>query len=261
MFHAFQYENRDDRFPNDLHLLNYPDDLLNYSMKYQENVELSKALHSKESFVKFVGIRKERMNRIGEIINQEFLTETAEGLAEYNGTMALKQLSEEKYTTRIREYSAKISSLTTDQFNIRRISYYVGVLFFLSCFKNGYHFNPRTTGGKTYFSQLVEAHLFDSTPDNTENMTDVIDEMFSKYVADKRNRLRQFLDVPRTETGFSGLICGYDPMNMFIIDGIVLCSHFVMLQSVDNGEQKFLNGQVLLKMEDGSDNSVVAYIC
>jgi hypothetical protein len=260
MFHAFQYENHDKRFPNDLHLLNYPDDLLNYWMKYQENVELSKALHSRDSFLKFVGIRKQRMSRIGEIINQEFLAETAEGLAEYNGTMALKQLAEDKYKTRIGEYSAKLSSLTTDQFDIRRISYYVGVLFFLSCFENGYQLNPGASNDETYFSQLTDTYSFDGIPGNIPNMSDAVGEMFRQYVADKGNRLRQFTDVPRAETAFAGLICGYDPMNMVKREDMILCTHFVMLQSASNDEPIFLNGPVLLKMESGSDNSVVAYL-
>jgi hypothetical protein len=46
---------------------------------------------------KFISARKYREGLVGDIINQEYLVESIEGIAEYLGCMTLKQISMDKY--------------------------------------------------------------------------------------------------------------------------------------------------------------------
>lgn len=46
-------------------------------------------------------------------------------------------------------------------------------------------------------------------------------------------------------------------MNMFRIDDIVYCSHFVFLKADDN--LKMINEAVALKLKEGADQTIVGY--
>jgi hypothetical protein len=54
-----------------------------------------------------------------------------------------------------------------------------------------------------------------------------------------------------------GIICGYDPMNMFRLKDMIYCSHFVMLHI--NGEMRTINSAVVLKLAEGSNRDVIGY--
>lgn len=137
MFHAFQKSKKESRFPNDLIMLNYPETLVNSKTKHIENQLLVKAYltentaERKELLKKFMSVRKYRSDLIGDIINQEFLTETIEGMAEYAGCIALKQISTEKYNKRIHEYIDNLMAVDDSFFNHRRMLYFSGTIFCL----------------------------------------------------------------------------------------------------------------------------------
>jgi len=138
MFHAFQRKNREARFPDDLILLNYPDNEENYLIKYNENMFLSQAFttaavnEKKNLLQQFISARKYRESLIGDIILQEYFSETIEGMAEYAGCMALKQISRDKYDKRINSYIENLQKLDGRIFDTRRLSYYSGALLCIS---------------------------------------------------------------------------------------------------------------------------------
>lgn len=80
----------------------------------------------------FVSIRKIREGIIGEFIKCEYNTETMEGMAEYCGTMALKQLNINKYNSRMEHYLKVIKKYDDVFFDTRRISYYVGAVLIVA---------------------------------------------------------------------------------------------------------------------------------
>lgn len=259
MFHCYQKDCKDIRYANDLILLDYPDNLKNYSMKYQENIELVKGIESKNSFNKFVTIRKCRTNLIGQIIEQEFLTETMEGLAEYISTMALKQLSFEKYNKRISEYSRIITSLNEIQFDIRRISYYIGTLFYIALFNNGYELNKNLSDTNSFFNQLIYKYTFVVNYEEISTNEELVNK-FNKYISNKENQITNFLSTHLNEIKYNSFICGYDPMNMIKINNMILSTRFIYLKSIDNESSKIIKQPVLLKMKNDSTNIVYSYI-
>src|SRR5699024_5542371 len=99
MFHCFQKEMGESRYPDDLALLAYPADEHHFQMKFAENQLLAQAVRSKgrTALEQFVQLRRERETHIGADFQQELLVETIEGSAECIGMKALRQLDEEKY--------------------------------------------------------------------------------------------------------------------------------------------------------------------
>lgn len=261
MFHAHQYASKDKRFPDDLAMLLYPDDPVNFAYKYAENNKLAQACRSGEAFGAFVAVRKERARRIGGIIRQEYLAETAEGLAEYVGSLALRAFSPEKYKQRIEKYERVVTSLSAQQFDPRRISYYTGTLFFLACEKNGFYSANDGDLSASYFERLIQEFAFPPVCVSLDGaFIEKVSREYDQYKAAKERRFADFLAVPHKQTPFSGHICGYDPMNMLRADDDILCSHFIMLQPEAGGDAQFIKGPVLLKMEPRNRDKVRSYL-
>jgi len=99
MFHTFQTKQGESRKINDLAMSAYPHDIDNYHLKIAENHYLIKAFgeNSEVDFEQFAVLRRARKRIIGDAINQELLVETFEGMAEYAGMMALRQISHQKF--------------------------------------------------------------------------------------------------------------------------------------------------------------------
>ena len=136
MFHCFQKENKETRYPNDLKLLQYPHSQANYSLKYQENQVLIQAYQEsdfakkQDLFRQFLQIRATRKEMIDHAILHEFQVETIEGLAEFVGLKALRFLSKESFERRIESMMDNLKQKVKIM-DIRRISYDVGSIFFL----------------------------------------------------------------------------------------------------------------------------------
>ena len=133
MFHCHQHTNNESRFPSDLDLLDYPEDVDNFTKKYNENRYLTDAYEQQDTelFRNFVSIRKERYEKYPSMVCQEWKAETLEGMAEYIGLKALKQINEEKYTAVVDSYMDKLREESKLLFDVRRISYYTGAVYFL----------------------------------------------------------------------------------------------------------------------------------
>jgi len=265
MFHAFQRQHKESRYPDDLIMLNYPDNRENYIVKHSENLLLvnafiSENINAKKSyFKKFLSARKYRENFIGDIIKQEYYTETIEGIAEYAGSMALKQISHEKYIKRINGYVDNLKILDSRFFDIRRMLYCSGAVFctLLSeiriniCHKIGTKDSP----------------LFSIMSENSKAKKPLIDfdindllNQTTKYVNDKKIRFDDFFKTHKDKTDGDFTICGYDPMNMIKTDNMILCSHFIMLKDENSDEPIFIKGPVVINLKNDSYNKVHSYI-
>ncbi len=134
MFHAFQYNNGETRFTNDLVLLDYPSDVKNYCLRFEENVLLANVYtleddsQKRDAFVKFIKTRKYRIEQTGDITLQEFCAETVEGMAEY--------------TDILNSYSGIF-------FDIREMCYYSGTILCMVLRNLGIGFWHKTGEEKT----------------------------------------------------------------------------------------------------------------
>jgi len=255
MFHCHQFTNQEDGFPNDLDLLNYPEDVENFVEKYNENRYLADAYVAgdMEQLRKFACIRVKRFKRYPTILSQEWKVEGLEGMAEYIGLKALERINPAKYQNTVRDYLGKLREESNLLFDVRRISYYVGAIYFL-CMER--------FGSPVSFEWDSEQTIYEQNPIDVAGMTaevlnyGFIADVYTRLTEEKEARIQAHMET--SEYGeCSGFICGYDPMNMFRLKDMIYCSHFVMLHI--NGEMRTINSAVVLKLAEGSNRDVVGY--
>lgn len=230
MFHAHQMRNGEDRWPDDLKLLIYPENMENYRLKYGENQLLAAAYQETgerraELLAAFRGIREQRRKLVGEYLEQEMLAEHIEGCAEYAGCRALQAISPDKFRKRMEGCLAALRTVDKTFFDIRRQTYVTGAVY-----------------------GLIRAACREEEPMLTE---------LRKYQQGREEQIKAFLAQHPVEKKEDCLICGYDPMNMIIWGRKVLCTHFVMLCNGD--DMRFLEGPVLLELQEGEDRKVEKY--
>ena len=231
MFHAFQRDKElVSQYPNDLEILRYPDDEINYYAKKAENEMLAESfgasLERKSKLYQMIRASRElRSQRIGDLVHQEELVEQHEGMAEYAGCMALRQLDEDKFNKKIEGYAKILQEDNIQFFDIRRMGYYSGTLM-----------------------RLLEREI-----GNTNSM----EKWIQNYKKFKEDKLEAFFKEETVYTAADGFICGYDPMNQIRVKDQILASRFIMISV--NGEKKKIQGPVVLDMKPQKANEVSGY--
>ena len=260
MFHCFQVENQESRYANDLILLMYPNSSKNYSVKFQENQVLVQAFYEEDITIKqellesFYGYRKFRTAIINDNISFEYKVETIEGVAEYIGLKALRQLSLEKYNNEIEKVIAHLKK-EEEVLDIRRISYYVGVIYFIVLEKlnidiDRYKLNEKKTIFELFYKDV-------SIPNNINSFDSSNFKSMMDKETDKKRRIIEKFNTSQ-EIKLDGYkIIGYDPMNMFRLEDYIYCSHLVFLGK--NDDHKMLQKELLLLMKKNSINEVISY--
>ena len=255
MFHCYQEDNNEKRYPNDMELLNYPDDIDNYLGKYNENLYLSDAyeLHDIKQLHKFFQIRDNRLKIYPDFVCQEMKAETLEGMAEYIGLKALKTINEEKYNSLVKDYLTKLRLENELLFDIRRISYYSGTIFLLCLDLFEFEIKNNFDDDKTAYEQnhmdsmeiVAEIHPYD-----------FVQRCYTEILKEKEAKINKHISNS-TYTKCYAFICGYDPMNMFCFKNMIYCSHFVCLNENDN--VRGINDVVVLELAKDSNRDIVGY--
>ncbi len=261
MFHAYQFEFGETRFPNDIAALSYPDDALNLTVKHCENKLIAQALstpHDKTLLSRVFMCRDYRESLIGhDMLCYEKAIETIEGLAEYSGLQALASLAPKKYEETVQSYIEKLVNPKELLLDTRRISYFSGAMFFVALKRAGVPFVSRNVTTPVF--DLVK-HEFLIPVDNPIPEVDADTEVIiSNHLAAKNKRVAEFLNIPRTVINGDFLITGYDPMNMFKKDDRIFCSHFVFLTDMNTNERSFIPGPVLLSIKGNDNRHICAY--
>lgn len=253
MYHCFQRENGEERFSDDLKLLNYPFDLENYINKYQENKYLVDAFinTSEESLKAFFEIRNFRSDKYRDYLLEEFRAETVEGMAEFIGLKGLKMINEVKYQKKLDEYLEKLEADIPLLFDIRQISYFTGAVFYLTMEKLG-HKIRNEFGERTVFEQnRLYTECFHRSGEYPE-----ISKKYQEFVEERRGKIKEHI-AGKTYVEYPAGICGYDPVNMFRVDNLILCKNFICLKN-ETGSVN-LAGPVVIKLKENSDEEIEGY--
>lgn len=255
MFHCHQYTNKETRYPSDFELLNYPEDVENFVNKYNENKYLADSYekHDIELFRKFFCVREMRYKTYPSMVRQELKAETLEGMAEYIGLKALARINVEKYRVIVSEYIEKLKTENNLLFDVRRISYFTGTIFFLCLEQFGFSVNNVFDSEKTAYEQ----NCVDITNVSVEIFPyDFILKNYDQLQRQKREVVEKYIKCSKYVKS-DAFICGYDPMNMFRVDDIIFCSYFVCLREKD--EVKTINSAVALRLAEGSNQTIIGY--
>lgn len=254
MFHCHQHTFGEKRFPSDLKLLCYPSDMENYLQKYCENCCLADAYENTdaEALAKFATIRAMRMERYPDMVQEELKAETLEGMAEYVGLKALCQIAPEKFEKKMASYLQRLRMETERQFDVRRMSYDSGAVFFLCLEKLGRRVQNEIGSALTAYEQnpIALAHTVLVQPSPSLQTT------YEKMMEERTRKIAEHI-AQTAYTECEGVICGYDPMNMFRVENRIFCSHIVFLQVGDAVQT--MQRTIVLEMKDGSKREINGY--
>jgi len=255
MFHCHQYTHKKEGYPNDLDLLNYPEDVGNFIRKYNENRYLAEAYENKdeEALRKFAYIRVLRFKQYPASLSQEWKVEGLEGMAEYIGLKALECINPVRFENVVRDYLGKLREESNLLFDVRRISYFVGAIYFLCREKLGRPVSFEWNSEQTIYEQnpidsdgcVAEVITYDFIADNQRKRM-----LEKEAILQAHMKAAEYIEC-------KGIICGYDPMNMFRLKDMIYCSHFILLHI--DGEMRTINSEVTLRLEEGSNRNVVGY--
>jgi len=248
MFHAFQENSGETRHIDEFALFMYPRDLDNFQLKMVENTLLVRAFESKNlaDLQQFVAMRKARERVVGaDMLRQEMLGETHEGMAKYAELMALRQLSEQKFAEDVQECIADALAPATI-LKPRWVSYDVGCLIALAMQAVGIDFYHALNETKT---------LFELIPHSKNDVETQFDARREELAA-KFDEIRTSGKLVEIDTQ----IAGFNPMGMERVGDEIWCNGFVCLSApTGETEQLVLQGQILLVMHAGEANAVKAY--
>ncbi len=265
MFHVFQNIEQEKRFPYDLKMLNYPETMENLSLKRYENQILCQAfcaddLEEKRKLLKeFMAVRKYRQTIIGDIILQEYCTETIEGIAEYAGSMALKQLSPEKYKEKTKAFVQYLTTINQDFFDIRRMLYYSGTLFCIALTEAGEQINHKIKGCEQTLFEMISKDIEVKAVLAAKKSDPELKKIVQQHNEEKEQTFADFLQQHTNKATGTFQICGYDPMNMVKLRNMLLCTHFLMLKRAEE-KPMFLQGPLIAVLQEGTVDRVCEYI-
>ena len=243
MFHAFQTQQGESRNIDEFALFAYPHDLDNCQLKMAENHYLFKAFaeNSLTDFEQFVVLRCARRRIIGDAMEQELNAETVEGMAEYVGLMALNQLSRHKFISEIENHMTRMRS-PENMLEVRGAAYSTGAMLCCAMASLNIDFYHQLTESRTLF-EIAQSLLHENAIAKCFNEAkEALQRKFDDFWRDNREKVVR-----------NAAITGFDPMNMVRLGDQFLCYRFVML----DGE--YIEGPVLLQMEEGALRQVTAY--
>lgn len=260
MFHCFQRDNQEKRFPDDLTMLLTPDDPIFYALRARETELLYEAFlaseeKQKDLFYQFAAARQTLLDTYPSLVKQICIAETLEGSAEYVGLKALAQLSPMAYAQQICHHLNKLNQPEM-LFDIRRLTYFTGALTLILAEKLEIPWDHSIQGQTQSNFELIFPHQ--------EAAEDAIDvpPYLTEVMQSKRQMLKAKIESVEKKAQYIPLnrettICGYDPMNMQRLGDKVYCAHFVFLSS--GYDFLKLEGETVLNMQPGSPNTVNAY--
>lgn len=253
MFHCFQFDEGERRFPDDLRLLNAPVEPDFYRLKLAENRALAAACRTgeKEELLRFAALRNERARRFPHVTAEEWKTETIEGTAETVCLRALRVLDPTRYTETRERYLAKLENELPLLFDARRLCYYTGTVLCLTLERLHRPLYNLFSGASLYEQNRPTDALCFEAPE-----VPALAALFAEHLKEQQTTLAAHRQA-RPFHPCEAAICGYDPMNMFRLDQWLYCSHFLFIRQ--DGAAQQLHGPVLAQLAPGSDHHIIGY--
>ena len=266
MFHAFQFENNESRFPNDLKGLNKAFDIEYYGMKKQEGILLVNAIKTDNmklrisELEKIITLREKRAELYRDSTEYEFSIETVEGTAEYVGTKALKNIDKEEYEKRIHKYMEMIVD-NKMIFDTRRYSYFYGTLLLILVDSLNIKLSQEIENNdKTIMENLM------GMVNNGKGIGDIsigldldLEEGLNKYKKNILMKFEKFNDKKRENHPGIYKIIGYDPMNMYKLENKILHEHCVNIYDNSTEKTLFINGPVIT-IYNKDESQIIDYL-
>lgn len=256
MFHCFQREKEETRFPDEMALLSADLPLDWYYIRHKENLLLAEAYRDKnmDALGRFHALRRRRLEMNPAFMKLECRCETIEGMAEYTGLKALRRLSPADYEATASDYLSKLEEESALVLDTRRMAYYTGSLFLLTLdelgipWQNDFQKSDMVYLQNMNFIQPLSAEAGDYP---------FLVSLYRQSLEDKK-KIVEDMKREGTYTEAPSVICGFDPMNMLRYKDDLFCRSFIQLKT--SNQTLFIPGPVLLKLKPGTDYEVEGYI-
>lgn len=257
MFHAFQQEKGEQRFPNELLGINYPLTSDNLMLRYVERKCLFQACTAEnktvqvERLAQFFQIRAQRQQLIGEHLSYEKAIESVEGTAVYVEFKALQELSSD---VKLEEFIGDYLTLSSEQLKIRLSTYHQGLLLAVIADQLLGHWQESFIDSQDYLSDFIEKALGDQLKlnkilesglllDYDAYEKRILANYLQKWEAERDAIFAQFELNKRGQLIATPVqITGIDPMNIIMKDQTVIHKHFLRIKQGD--EERVLTGPV-----------------
>lgn len=245
-FHAFQVENNESRYPNELDaLLKYRYNSQNLSLKMRENYLIVELLESfnKEAFSELINIRLMRLKLFPYEVLYEMSVEQIEGTANFVELEALKQLNYNKYMYKLNRMKKSILNIN-NLLPIRIISYDVGALIIKILVENkltmNYDFNE-----KNYLDFFLKTYNYiDIEFEELSEVKKIID----KFYLDTKNYINKSIKKENLIIQGEFELLGVNIYNARFYNNYIITEYFLMYK--DESNQKVLNGDFVIKINE-----------
>lgn len=246
MFHAFQNENKESRFPNEFEAVTrYEYTADNLSLKRKENRLLAEmTLHgfSDRFWNEFLSLRMNRLTRHPYSLNYESQVEQIEGTANYIELSVLKRLNEAKYQEKLKdmlEFMVAPQSLLP----IRIGLYDSGALLIQLIKENRIPFSER------FETDPFSVALLKNVPSREFSETDPeIETAMERYYADIEEIIARIAsNQPMAEGKFD--LLGINFYNAKYHKDYIYTTYFLMYR--DHDREHTLFGNYLIRMREG----------
>jgi len=242
MFHAFQNDCQECRFPDEFQGLFYDYQPWNLSMKHQENRLLADLLQdfSETKLRRFQSIRLNRKALFPNQYDYESRIEVIEGMAQFVETKALKAIDETMFQDAITNLKARL--LDKNQLmKIRKCSYDVGTALCLFLAKAGRSFFHKIGSESRTILEIVGIDHELSPVRIPKNQ-----EITAMVNASETEKMAKIQNIIKRKVPIRGSFCvrGFDPLNSFGIGDLMYNPDFLMYE--EDGKVQFAKGPSVL---------------
>ncbi|XFA98136.1 hypothetical protein ACAG96_04455 [Candidatus Izemoplasma sp. B36] len=246
MFHAYQGDKHEHRFPNEVSGLFYNLSKDNIGKKLEETKYLINSYLTKDKLdlEKFLTLRGKRRKLYSKSVNYEAGIETIEGYARFIELKTLKFFSLEKYND---EFNKLLDYLKTDYnfYKPRNVSYEIGALILTVLESLGYDISSNFPRNETIDLYVLPNSEVSVEYKNNYNLS-WLDDLLSK----SNERLDNLLVKNLEEIAFDRVI-GFDPMNTKKVKDHLIYNHFILIEK--NNKNISMMGCFLMKLNEKNE--------
>lgn len=256
MFHCYQNEIGDKRYPNEVMAVNYPSNKENITLRTLERKYLLRAVFERDIEEKnklisqFISYREKRKDIIGDYLDYELGLESMEGTAmyvEYKGFLEKSLLPREFVLSK---YGLDLSDYPKDLKKLRPSCYSAGVFICLLLDKLVPDWKVEYIQSQKFLYDILKGNI-----KLVQNSVSIEDYSIGEYLIqiDKVSRFREINKVKSGKKykiilrGDMGL-AGFDPMNIVKYKDKILHKHFIKIRT--NDKEYFIKGSATCKHKD-----------